>query len=197
MYSSYENLSEIIDLWALLRPRRILDAGAGNGTLASAIRQYERNLGLPMAALVLVESYEPFVQELRRKCLGSEHHTTIDRLLQHCRGRRIFDLALFVDVIEHMPKAQGHAVLAELLRVSRNVIVATPRWFWPQTGWSNPCEAHLCLWTRSDFRRYSPRLRRPSGCSHLYLLGEDAPTVRRTLLKRRLRRVLYTLRRRA
>ncbi len=62
-----------------------------------------------------------------------------------------YDLALFLDVIEHFEKEEGFSVLKELRRISKKVLITTPKDFYEQVVEENPLENHRSYWTADDF----------------------------------------------
>jgi SAM-dependent methyltransferase len=64
---------------------------------------------------------------------------------------REMDAVIALDVIEHLPKAEGSRALAEFKRVARHVVVVvTPNGFLYQPPGENPWQAHLSGWTKED-----------------------------------------------
>jgi len=70
-----------------------------------------------------------------------------------------FDTVIATELIEHLPKADGERLLAELARVAARVsVLSTPNWDYlrpgaaTMTGW-NAHEAHLSSWTAGELRR--------------------------------------------
>ena len=64
-----------------------------------------------------------------------------------------YDLALFIDVIEHLSKAEAWAVLDRLARRARRVLVATPWGFRRQEVPGQPFESHRSGWHPWEFGR--------------------------------------------
>ncbi len=81
-----------------------------------------------------------------------------------------YDLVILADVIEHFEKSSGEALLDELLRTNKNVLVSTPTTFFTQEIADNPFEAHLSLWTIDDFVRRNGDVEVSSG-SLVALMG--------------------------
>jgi SAM-dependent methyltransferase len=64
-----------------------------------------------------------------------------------------YDLALFLDVIEHFEKAQAWQVVDQLCARARRVIITTPWGFRPQEVPGMPFETHRSGWTPWEFGR--------------------------------------------
>jgi hypothetical protein len=69
-----------------------------------------------------------------------------------------YDLAIFIDAIEHLEKDEAWGVLDALTRQARRVLVATPWGFRPQEIPGQPFETHRSGWYPWDFSgRYRMR----------------------------------------
>jgi hypothetical protein len=63
---------------------------------------------------------------------------------------------LICDVIEHIEKPAGRALVDQLFAHCQTLILTTPLSFWPQgEEHGNVSQKHLCLWRPEDFRGYS------------------------------------------
>jgi hypothetical protein len=172
-----------------LRPKSVLDVGVGFGKWGVLAREYleacEGRFTREDRAVV-IEGIEIF--ERYRNPLWS---ATYDRV--HVGDARVvlptlgqFDVGLFCDVIEHMPRADGRALLEELLRHCQSVILTTPLSFWSQGAQhGNAHEAHVCLWTPADLARYSGRVVE-LGATFGAVLTSGGPPDSLTPLRRRL-----------
>lgn len=147
----------VLDCVLKRAPASILDVGVGFGAYGALLRQY-----LPDALLVGVE---PFVA-YRGKGRGHNRWWAYDAvktkpwpaayLQLAVEGRALFDVALAVDVLEHVPYDEAPAFIEALLTVARAVVIATPHDpdQWPQTDQPNPLEAHVSRWPLAAFRPY-------------------------------------------
>ncbi len=82
---------------------------------------------------------------------------------------RTFDAAVALDLIEHLDRARGDVLLAEMERVSRRrVIVFTPEGFLAQEARDgNPFQVHRSGWTTPDFARRGYRVTGVNGVKGL------------------------------
>jgi len=73
-----------------------------------------------------------------------------DKILQH----EDCDVAMLIDVIEHMSKGDGITLLRGLKEVFRKILVMTPDGFIEQkddvTGFENEWQVHECGWDAAD-----------------------------------------------
>jgi SAM-dependent methyltransferase len=69
------------------------------------------------------------------------------------------DAVIALDVIEHLPKAQGLKAISEMKRVARRlVLVVTPNGFLPQSASENPFQEHISGWDYSELRELGFRV---------------------------------------
>jgi len=128
--------------------KTVLDIGCGRGLVGSLLKIYREPI-----RIVGVDVFDPYLGFCRR--LG-----VYDSLVKFdvCQtplpfGNKEFDLAVALEVIEHLPKRKGFDLLSELKRVARNVIVSTPNRFFAQEGYDeNDFQHHLSRWTVRDLR---------------------------------------------
>ena len=63
-----------------------------------------------------------------------------------------FDVALCTEVIEHLEKPHGYALISELRRVARRALLTTPlRRHWAVEGPREPLEQHRSYWSPEEF----------------------------------------------
>lgn len=143
--SQHWQIPYVLQVIAEERPVTLLDVGAGYGKYGALAREYAEP-----ARVDAVDATPPKLPGYDHVYLGDLRD--LARVLPSDAPR--YDLALFVDVIEHFDKPEGHRVLAELTRLARRVLVATPLGFRPQEIPGMPYETHRSGWWPWDFRRY-------------------------------------------
>jgi len=137
-------IPHVLDLVAEVRPRTVLDVGAGYGKFGCLVREYspaERVDGLDVGP-PRYGSYDHFYTGDARE---------LDRVLP--ADAPIYDLALFVEVLEHLEKSDAWHVLDLLTRRARRVIVSTPLGFRKQDYPETPFETHRSGWYPWEFGR--------------------------------------------
>jgi hypothetical protein len=143
-------------------PERIVDVGPGWGKYGLMCREYLPNLKW----LDAVE-----VPEGRCSVQDEIYDHVFEGDARCFRGWRPYELALLVDVIEHMSKEDGHALLRRMLQAGADVLVSTPKVFVEQHDDDNPYEEHICLWTWQDFNdHYEVKVDVSTIDSIIYLL---------------------------
>ena len=129
--------------------RTLLDVGCGRGIVGALCRIYRE-----CERLVGVDGHAPSLELCRR-------HSFYDELLELDLtaaslpfGEGEFDVVSCVEVIEHLPRETGEALLSDLERIGKRVVVTTPNGFLDQAELDdNPYQRHLSAWTVRDFRR--------------------------------------------
>ncbi|HEY3215263.1 MAG TPA: class I SAM-dependent methyltransferase [Candidatus Eisenbacteria bacterium] len=144
--SEHWQIPHVLDVIASERPDTLLDVGAGYGKYGCLAREYANPTRVDGVDAVLP------------RFPVYDHFTLVD-LRELDGGLPLeaprYDLALLVDVIEHLEKEEGHRLLAVLLRRARRVLVATPWGFRAQEVTGSPFETHRSGWFPWDFwRRY-------------------------------------------
>lgn len=142
--SEHWQIPRIVDVIARERPRSVLDVGAGYGKYGVLAREYAdpRRVDAvdanPPRYPVYDHVYQGDIREL-------------DRLLPPDVPE--YDLALFIDVIEHFDKEDAWRVLDALTRRAHRVLITTPLGFRPQEIPGMPFETHRSGWYPWDFSR--------------------------------------------
>ena len=173
--SEHWQIPHVLEVIASERPTTLLDVGAGFGKYGCLAREYgdvQRVDALDVQAPRLPCYDHVYLGDIR----------ALDRVLPPDAPR--YDLALLVDVIEHLEKAEGNELLGRLLQRARRVLVTTPLGFRPQEIAGQPFETHRSGWYPWDFwgryrvdrwrifpGHFSRRIRRPRLWQLLALLG--------------------------
>jgi hypothetical protein len=142
--SEHWQIPWVVELMARERPASVLDVGAGWGKFGVLAREYSS----PQRVDALDVS-PPRYPVYDHVFLGDMRE--LDRLIPPETPR--YDLALVVEVLEHLEKAEGWSVLERLARRARKVLVATPWGFRPQEAPGLPFEIHRSGWYPWEFRR--------------------------------------------
>jgi hypothetical protein len=140
--SEHALIPHILDIVVDENPGSVLDVGAGYGKYGVLVKEYtsaRRVDGVDIDA-PRHRAYDHFY-------LGDARD--LNRVLPTDIPR--YDLALFLEVIEHLEKAEGWNVLELLTRRARRVIVSTPLGFRKQSIPGLPYETHLSGWYPWEF----------------------------------------------
>ena len=136
---------EYLLLRELMDCKSVLDLGCGRHSMVPILPKSVNTVG--------VEFFEPHLDEARESARHSSYvHADITKA---DFPEKSFDAVVMLDVIEHLPKAQGEALLSSMQRWARKkIVIFTPNGFVHQHEYDeNPLMEHLSGWEPGDFRR--------------------------------------------
>ena len=150
--SEHQQIPHVVDAIVAQSPGSVLDVGCGWGKYGVLTREYTR--ASRVDAIDVNPPRYPVYDHVYTGDLRS-----LDTLLPADAPR--YDLALFLDVIEHLEKDEAWHVCDQLVARARRVLVATPWGFRPQEVPGLPFETHRSGWYPWEFgRRYRVHLTR-------------------------------------
>jgi hypothetical protein len=163
MPSSYlDSVTPIMHAVINANPATVVDVGPGWGKYGLMCREY-------LPDLQVLDAVE--VKEGRCPTQDSIYDFVFVTDARTFRGWK-YDFALLIDVIEHMSKADGHALLRAMLGSGAKVLVSTPKVFAEQHDEHNPYEEHICLWSWQDFENYRVTVDASTIDSIIYVLSD-------------------------
>lgn len=178
--SQWTQIGVIVDALVRLAPRSVLDVGVGHGKWGFLAREYleifpgKVAYGTRTIRVEGIEAHEPY--------LGPVHEQTYD-LIHRGEAAAVlptlpdgaFDVVLLIDILEHMTREIGLAVLRDAQRVGRVVIVSVPRDFKERDEFlGNRYEQHVTPWTRAELRAAGARAFLVNPASHIAVLSREA-----------------------
>lgn len=139
------------------RPRSVLDAGIGFGLWGVLLRQY---LDVWAARIDGIELDPARVQAHARHVYSRVYVGDIRTLVPRLAARTAYDVILFGDVLEHLPKEDGLSLLAKaVLQAAVLVVVRVPLGDgWRKKG-REPPDHHRSQWSLEDLRGYPAAIR--------------------------------------
>lgn len=164
MTSFVENIPAIVKYAVSLRPRAILDIGAGFGKFALLIREALLSIRAETGELIpkqyfwidCVESCRYFVDLPWHDRLYEKHYHgdifTLDRTFFST-----YDLIMMIDVVEHEEKGKMLELIRDIRRRGEAVIlISTPRAvvFYKEHYYGPDCPVHKSQWSESDFKEF-------------------------------------------
>lgn len=132
---------DVITLVDQAHPTTILDVGPGRGKFGVLCREYVPSLGY----IAAVEAWAPYVTPMLYAIYDYVYVKDVRELTDETLAG--YDLVLMSEVIEHLPKDEG---LALLDRIPGHVVISTPEEFFPSVDYP-PTEKHVSHWTLDDF----------------------------------------------
>ena len=190
MPSSYPSqIPLIIDIILRLNPSSILDIGIGFGKYGFLAREYleiwgeNAEYGKFNRRIDGIEPFEEYVTPCHRYIYNNIY--TIGALEFAKEQNFQYDLVLLIDVLEHLDKNDGSQLLELLLKKNKNVLISTPKKFYPQDAvYKNPYEIHRSLWNKKDLLKFGKGIDIPYSLSHVILIGDNYTRLKRYRLKR-------------
>lgn len=146
-YSAAEGKDAALAWYEQIRPRSVIDIGAGCGTYALAVRALSAWKGRWTA----VEAWEPYVAHYGL-------HDLYDGVVVADARRLVapffrVDLVIAGDVLEHMPRADAVRLLGKVRAHAAHLIVSVPVLHLDQDAvYGNPYERHIDHWTAAAMR---------------------------------------------
>jgi SAM-dependent methyltransferase len=124
----------------------ILDVGCGSLSPVSRIRGKARLIG--------VDAYDGSIQKARERKTHDEFHVCDVLRLGGIFPDQSFDGVVALDLIEHLEKKDGLALLDSIERIARKrVVIFTPNGFLPQGEYdNNPWQVHKSGWEVSEMQ---------------------------------------------
>jgi hypothetical protein len=204
--SLWLGLEDCLDAVTSSQPGSVLDAGIGFGLWGHLLRQYldvwEGRITRDQWRVRIdgIEIDERRIQVHSRYLYDEVFVGDIRERVPDLGRQRGYDVILFGDVLEHLPKADAVRVLREaVVLANKRVIVRVPLGDgWRREG-RTPPDHHRSRWAVGDFAEMLAIVRRYDYVGNPYaLVVVDAPATRRAMLvraERRLVRVEERLRR--
>jgi len=130
----------------------VIDLGCGIGISSG----WARSVGV--RDIVGVDCYEGYRTKASEQC-----NFVCADALEYISGLedRSFDIALMIDLIEHLDKDKAEALIQQAQRVSDHIIIFTPNGFWEQDGTEsypeygfNPAQVHVSGWDEMDLKEF-------------------------------------------
>jgi hypothetical protein len=125
--------------------------------------------------LVGVDIFEPYLSFCRKLGIYNEVIKHDLRIFPYPFQKDEFDIAIALEIIEHLPKDDAIKMLSELERVARRVIISTPNIFFGQRTYdANPFQRHLSRVSTQDFKVRGYRV---FGVGSLLIFGKTIPYI--------------------
>ena len=140
--SEHVQIPYVVDAMVRERPASVLDVGCGYGKYGVLAREYTE-----AARVDAIDVRPPRYPVYDHVYTGDLRE--LDRVLPPDAPR--YDLALFLDVIEHFDKPEAWRVCEQLCARARRVLITTPWGFRPQEIPGMPFETHRSGWHPWEF----------------------------------------------
>ena len=150
--SPYQLIPAVLERVLFLAPKHILDVGMGSGKYGFLCREYlEMAHGLPRIRVDGIEVFAQNVAALQRSIYDEIFVGDAREVTQSLT--RTYDVALVIEVLEHMEFEEAAQLIAQLRALARHVLITVPRRDTPQEAlYGNEHERHQHQFTRGDLR---------------------------------------------
>lgn len=152
LYDAYLRMSSLLDplLWLLdKRTKTILDVGCGQGYPMQLLKMSKQDL-----KATGVDLFDGYLKEAKKLGVYEKLVKADVRTLPF--KSKSFDSVICLQVIEHLSKKNGYALLKRLENIARyQVIVTTPLGYFDHPDMDhNKLQRHLSGWEDKDFEKY-------------------------------------------
>jgi SAM-dependent methyltransferase len=188
MASSFPNqIPGIIYLVSQLNPKAVLDIGKGFGKYGFLLHEYvgvnnkrriEPTKTLREQSQIKIDALEvdedlmlPHLSHLYDKIEFGD-------VAKIYKTLGSYDLVLMIDIIEHISKEAGLAIVKHFLSKGAKLIIATPKDFFEQNLYDSTYENHISHWTLNDFKSIAFVEYQYFGAGAVYFLSNEKMTIR-------------------
>lgn len=142
--SEHWQISRVVSVMMRENPASVLDVGCGWGKFGVMAREYTN-----ATRVDAVDAIQPRYAVYDHAYQGDLRE--VATLLPP--GTPRYDLALFIEVIEHLEKDEALRLVQRLLKIARRVLITTPWGFRRQEIQNMPYETHRSGWYPWEFRQ--------------------------------------------
>ncbi|MGD1018508.1 MAG: class I SAM-dependent methyltransferase [Verrucomicrobiia bacterium] len=170
-------ISFVLDVILQLRPDSVLDIGCGSGKYGLLIRENRRT-----ARIDAIEGFAPYVTDVHKTVYD---HVEVGNAMSVVPGlEQVYDVAMMIDMFEHLTLEDGRTLLHELEKHSRHILISVPTWHPEQDAYDgNVLQEHHAQYDVTKLRALGFRqIWRVSG-SYIALRGPTKVNLKRKVLK--------------
>jgi hypothetical protein len=167
MPSSFvDSVAPIVKLLVDIDPQSVVDVGPGWGKYGLMCREY-------LPKLEIVDAVEVTQGRLPTQDVIYDNVFECDARTVAPAFWGTYDVALIIDVIEHMSLEEGRLLIRSMADQGCRALVSTPKVWMEQHDENNPFETHVSLWTWKEFLRGKYEIQEDVSTidSIIYLLG--------------------------
>ena len=149
--------------------RSVLDVGCGNDSPIGRINKKFISEG--------IDVYRKCIDYSKKNHFHDSYKLGDVRKLSQFYKPKSFDVAISIDVIEHLTKPEANRLITDMERVARKkIILMTPRGYIDQKAYDgNPFQKHHSGWEVEDLKKLGYRVR---GLRGWKFLRNDEATIR-------------------
>lgn len=181
-------INEIVELILLTNPKNVLDIGVGFGKYGFLAREYlelwngREKYNDWQRHIDGIESFKDYITPVHKFIYNNIYIGNAKDIIPNLKTK--YDLALLIDIIEHSDHENGMRLVKDSLKVSRNILISTPKNIGVQKDFfCNPNEDHIFQFKKKHFAQFKKKFFVPNKDSLLCFIGEDAPKIKKTIIK--------------
>lgn len=177
--SSYKKIGRVLGVLAHIKPpSSVLDVGVGFGKYGFLLREHldirKRRYSKDswVTRIDGVESWKNYLSPIHAYIYN---HVFVGDVRELVKQLPDYQLIVLADVIEHMSRAAGVALLTALYaKCERAMVISFPNTIgsdWQH--WPNPLEKHEVVWKAEDFKELFPGHVVANGSQVVYVLKKE------------------------
>ncbi len=140
--------------------KTVLDIGCGPDSPIQKCKNIKYSVG--------VEPYLPYLKKSQQRKI---HNKYLNKKIEDLNfPDKTFDAIILIDVIEHMDKKSGEALLNKISKwAKKKIIITTPNGYFSMGAVDgNSYQAHLSGWTVDDFAKFGYGCQGLTGAKFMY-----------------------------
>jgi len=179
--SRYEQISKIMEIIVNLKPTSVLDIGAGFGKYGVLTREYlelwderyEYDRATWRHRIDAVEGYGRYITPLHEYVYDNIYVGDATQIIPTLQTQ--YDLALLIDIFEHVEREAGRKLIKDLLKLSKGILICVPSRYGQQGAvFDNPYEIHRANWSTDDLKTLGAIAFVPDENKRICIVGEQA-----------------------
>lgn len=146
-YSSPVFDEEISRIIKFVKPKNLLDIGAGAGKYGLIAKQLD-----PLIRTVAIEVEKDYIKEFKLGSIYDEvWNISTSSIIQSRYFDLDFDIVVVGDILEHLKKSEGIDLLNFIIYRCRWIIIEFPHRYLQNAIDGHVSEAHISAWSENDF----------------------------------------------
>jgi predicted TPR repeat methyltransferase len=170
-------ISFVLEVIRQLNPTSVLDIGCGSGKYGVLMREY-----LPHARLDGIEGFAAYITDIHR--VTYDHVYEVNAMEFVPKLNRRYDLAMMIDMFEHLTLDEGAQILQELSKHTQHILISVPVWHPEQDAMhGNVLQEHHAQYDVPKLRHLGFRQIWRVGGNYIALRSPTTAKLKREVLK--------------